>query len=115
MTMDATRETRVTIGHADIDRPTALTEQGVAAAPARRETNALLRPYEHVPARIDLYAVNPKTAYGAARSARMDFSGYDRVDDFELNEVLWRSIKGAEAALPPAVRRAIADRPVARD
>lgn len=46
--MDATRETRVTIGHADIDRPTALTEQGVAAAPARRETNALLRPYEHV-------------------------------------------------------------------
>ena len=24
----------------------------------------------------------------------MDFSEYDRIDDFELNEILWRSIKG---------------------
>jgi YVTN family beta-propeller protein len=70
-----------------------------------------LAPYTHVPARIDLNAVNPKNAYGAARSARMDFSDYDRVDDFELNEILWRSIKGADAPLPPAVRRAIANRP----
>jgi YVTN family beta-propeller protein len=73
-----------------------------------------LRPYEHTDARIDLAAVNPKTAYGAKRSARLDFSEYDRADDFELNEILWRSIKGADAPLPPAVRRAIADRPVSR-
>jgi YVTN family beta-propeller protein len=73
------------------------------------------RPYEHAEAQIDLTALNPKTAYGAKRSARMDFSEYDRADDFELNEILWRSIKGADAPLPPAVRRAIADRPVSRD
>ena len=41
----------------------------------------------------------------------MDFSDYDLADDFELNEILWRSIKGADSPLPPAVRRAIADRP----
>jgi YVTN family beta-propeller protein len=71
-----------------------------------------LASYVHVPARIDLNAINPKTAYGAERSARMDFSDYDRVDDFELNEILWRAIKGKNAPTPPAVRRAIANRPI---
>ena len=41
----------------------------------------------------------------------MDFSEYDNLDDFALNEILWRSIKGENAPLPPAVRRAIAYRP----
>ncbi len=70
-----------------------------------------LTPYKHEPARIDLNAINPKTAYGAERSSKMDFSDYDRINDFELNEILWRAIKGQEAPLPPAVRRAIAFRP----
>jgi YVTN family beta-propeller protein len=72
-----------------------------------------LRPYRHEPARIPLDTLNTQKSYGAARSARMDFREYDRVDDFELNEILWRAIKGHDAPLPPAVRRAIADRPVA--
>jgi hypothetical protein len=70
-----------------------------------------LTPYTHESARIDLGALNPKNAYGAERSAKLDFSDYDLVDDWELNEILWRSIKGADAPLPPAVRRAIANRP----
>jgi hypothetical protein len=45
-----------------------------------------------------------------ASSSRKDFSEYDRIDDFELNEILWRAIKGPDAPLPPAVRRAIAYR-----
>jgi YVTN family beta-propeller protein len=72
-----------------------------------------LTAYTHEAARIDVSATNPKNAYGAERSAKMDFSDYDLVDDFELNEILWRSIKGVDAPLPPAVRRAIADRPLA--
>ncbi len=71
-----------------------------------------LRPYRHVENLVNLEATNPKTAYGAERSAKMDFSDYDKVDDFELNEILWRAIKGRDAPVPPAVRRAIADRPV---
>jgi hypothetical protein len=70
-----------------------------------------LTPYVHEPARIDLEAVNTPVAYGAERSNRMDFSEYDRIDDFELNEILWRAVKGADAPIPPAVRRAIAYRP----
>ena len=71
-----------------------------------------LTPYTHEKARIDLDAKNDKKAYGAERSAKMDFSDYDLVDDFELNEILWRSIKGPKAPLPPTVRRAIANRPM---
>jgi hypothetical protein len=70
-----------------------------------------LRSYQHEPSRIDLNALNPATAYGADRSRKMDFSDYDKVDDFELNEILWRAVKGKDAPLPPAVRRAIANRP----
>lgn len=71
-----------------------------------------LTPYKHEAARINLNAINEKTAYGAERSLKMDFTEYDRIDDFELNEILWRSIKGKDAPLPPAARRAIAYRKV---
>lgn len=71
-----------------------------------------LAPYKHEAARINLNAINEKTAYGAERSLKMDFTEYDRIDDFELNEILWRSIKGKDAPLPPAARRAIAYRQV---
>jgi len=70
-----------------------------------------LTPYTHEPARIDLDAVNTPMAYGAERSMKMDFDEYDRIDDFELNEILWRAIRGKDTPIPPAVRRAIAFRP----
>jgi YVTN family beta-propeller protein len=91
-----------------------LSQYDAAARPmfASFTDKADLAPYTHEKARIDLDATNPKTAYGALRSQKMDFSEYDKVDDFELNEILWRSIKGVNAELPPPVRRAIANRPV---
>jgi YVTN family beta-propeller protein len=67
-------------------------------------------PYTHEEPRIDLNAKNGQLAYGAERSKRMDFSEYDRIDDFELNEILWHAVKGKDAPMPPAVRRAIAYR-----
>jgi YVTN family beta-propeller protein len=70
-----------------------------------------LTPYSHEKAGIDLDAVNTRAAYGVERSNKMDFSDYDLVDDFELNEILWRSIKGLDTPLPATVRRAIANRP----
>jgi hypothetical protein len=74
------------------------------------EAEPNLAPYVHEKARINLAEVNTKLAYGADRSSKMDFTEYDRIDDFELNEILWRSIRGAGAPIPPAVRRAIAHR-----
>ncbi|WP_165246372.1 bifunctional YncE family protein/alkaline phosphatase family protein [Paludisphaera soli] len=74
-----------------------------------------LTPYDHLPARIDLNARNTELAYGADRSSKMDFSEYDRIDDFELNEILWHAIKGPDAPQPPYVRRAIAYRPLRKE
>lgn len=84
-----------------------------AAAPPMHNAFALqpdMTPYEHVDAQIDLDMKNSTTAYGAERSMQMDFSEYDRIDDFELNEILWRAVMGPNAPIPPAVRRAIAVR-----
>ena len=69
-----------------------------------------MTPYDHLPPEIDLDEKNSPLAYGAERSMKMDFSEYDRIDDFELNEILWRSIMGEHSPIPPAVRRAIAIR-----
>ncbi len=93
-----------------------LSQYDAAASPmfASFTAAADATPYVHVPAKVDLNAVNTATAYGAERSSKMDFSEYDKVDDFALNEILWRSIKGEHAPLPPAVRRAIAYRPASR-
>jgi hypothetical protein len=90
-----------------------LSQYDAAATPmfASFTDKADLAPYQHESARIKLDATNTKLAYGAERSLKMDFSDYDLVDDFELNEILWRAVKGADAPLPPAVRRAIAYRP----
>jgi len=93
-----------------------LSQYDAAARPmfASFTDRAELTPYQAVPAHIALDSVNAKTAYGAARSSRMDFSDYDRVDAFELNEILWHAIKGKDAPLPPAVRQAIADQALTR-
>jgi YVTN family beta-propeller protein len=89
-----------------------LSQYDAAARPmfASFTDRADLAPYAHEQARINPDEVNAPTAYGADRSMKMDFDEYDRIDDFELNEILWRSIKGQDAPVPPAVRRAIAYR-----
>ena len=49
--------------------------------------------------RIALDQRNPAATAAAARSNKMDFSQADEVDDDELNDILWRSIRKSE---PPA-------------
>ena len=51
------------------------------------------------PARIPLDERNPAASATAARSARLDFSEADRIDDDELNDILWRAIRNTD---PPA-------------
>ncbi|HET7813244.1 MAG TPA: alkaline phosphatase family protein [Candidatus Baltobacteraceae bacterium] len=46
------------------------------------------KPFALLPARTDVHAVNLKTAYGAQRSARLDFSRPDAADEDVLNDVL---------------------------
>ena len=89
-----------------------LSQFDAAATPmfASFTDKADLTPYAHVGAKIPLDTLNTALSYGAFRSSKMDFSEYDKVDDFELNEILWRAVKGENAPMPPAVRRAVAYR-----
>jgi hypothetical protein len=57
-------------------------------------TEATLAAYSSLPARVDLMARNPSTGEGAQRSARLDWSEYDLADFDELNDILWKAIKG---------------------
>ncbi|PYT22940.1 MAG: hypothetical protein DMG57_33595 [Acidobacteria bacterium] len=51
--------------------------------------------------RVPLNERNPKEAATAARSGRMDFSQEDRIDDDELNDILWSAIRGQSTPPPP--------------
>jgi DNA-binding beta-propeller fold protein YncE len=63
-------------------------------------------PYEHVVPDTDMKAKNTATAWGAKLSEKMDFTVEDAADDLLLNEVIWRSVRGPHAPMPPPVRAA---------
>ncbi len=60
------------------------------------------RPYAAEKPRIRLDERNPAANPTAARSLRLDFSEADRIDDDELNDILWRALRRDEP--PPPVR-----------
>ncbi len=57
-------------------------------------------PYAKLDATIDINELNTQTTYGAKESLNMDFSDYDRTPMFALNEILWKSIRGADSEMP---------------
>jgi hypothetical protein len=61
-------------------------------------------PFAHLDARVSLDEKNGESAYGAGASKGFDLAEADRVPDAEMNEILWRSIRGANAPLPAIVR-----------
>ena len=65
-----------------------------------------LTAYAHTPAQIDMTEKNTKDAFGAAMSEKFDLTKEDAADDLLFNEVIWRSVKGANAKMPPPARAA---------
>ncbi|HYP14426.1 MAG TPA: bifunctional YncE family protein/alkaline phosphatase family protein [Bryobacteraceae bacterium] len=64
-------------------------------------------PYTAEKPRVSLDERNPAGTALAARSAKLDFSEADRIDDDEMNEILWRALRTSE---PPAPVRSIFSR-----
>ena len=62
--------------------------------------------YTAVKPLIDIEAKNVAGTYGAERSMEFDFAIEDDIPDVELNEIIWKSIKGADSNMPPPVRSA---------
>ncbi len=65
-----------------------------------------LRPYKALPVTVDLLERNPRTAWGADLSQKMDFTKEDAADDIVLNEVIWRSVRGPNSPMPGPTRAA---------
>ena len=61
--------------------------------------------YTHVKPSIDLEERNVKTAWGARESLAMDLTEFDRAPMFEMNEILWKSVHGADSEMPVPVHR----------
>lgn len=55
--------------------------------------------------KIDLDAKNTDKSYGAKLSSKMDFSVWDEAPMGLLNEVLWKTMKGADSPMPAPVHR----------
>jgi len=79
-----------------------------AAAPMRSVFRSApdATPFTARAARVPLDETNGVAAWGGAESARMNLAEADRAPDLELNEIVWRSVRGADCPMPPPVRAA---------
>jgi hypothetical protein len=55
---------------------------------------------------VDIHATNNALAWGADVSSQLDLDSPDAADDLILNEIVWRSVRGANSPMPPPVRAA---------
>ena len=60
-----------------------------------------LAPYNAEKPRIALDDRTPAASPTAARSSRLDFSEEDRIDEDELNDILWTALRGSSPPPPP--------------
>jgi len=63
-----------------------------------------LRAYDAAPANIDLNEKNGFNAWGG--KIKMNFAVEDAADDYLLNEVIWKSVRGADSPMPAPVHAA---------
>jgi DNA-binding beta-propeller fold protein YncE len=85
-----------------------MSQYDAAAAPMYGSFQAtpVLTPFTHREARVSLDEKNDASAPGAAASMAMDLDEPDRAPDLELNEIIWRAVRGPAATMPPPVRAA---------
>ena len=68
-------------------------------------TEAQVTTFDVIPPKIDVNAKNKAGDYGSEESRKMDFSDVDRAPMHALNEIIWKSVKGADSPMPPPVHR----------
>jgi len=68
-------------------------------------TTPLVTPFNVIQPLVDVNEMNTEKSYGAKESTKMDFSEPDRAPMYALNEIIWKSIKGADSPMPAPVHR----------
>jgi hypothetical protein len=84
-----------------------MTQYDAAAAPMYSSFSTLpdLLPYTALPPSWDVMEKNKPTAWGAKESMEMALDEVDQAPMRELNEIIWRSVKGPNSAMPAPVHR----------
>ncbi|MCX6608042.1 MAG: hypothetical protein NTV52_31260, partial [Acidobacteria bacterium] len=84
-----------------------MSQYDAAATPmyAAMGTKADLTPFTHEKARIDLDAKNTALAWGAKESMAMNLDEYDAAPMLALNEIIWKSVRGAKSEMPLPIAR----------
>lgn len=85
-----------------------MTQYDAAATPMWRSFTGTpdFTKYTAVPCNIDLNEKNVANTVSARRSALLDFTEVDKIDDRLFNEILWKGLKGESAEVPAPTRSA---------
>ena len=85
-----------------------MSQLDAAAAPmyGAFQATPVLTAYTALAARVPLDERNGPDAPGAAASMRMNFEEADLAPELELNEIIWKSVRGKDSVMPPPVRAA---------
>ena len=68
-------------------------------------------PFAVATPRVSVTEINAPSAFGAEASMKMNLEEADMAPEIELNEIIWRSVRGAHSPMPPPKRAAfIAER-----
>lgn len=84
-----------------------MSQYDAAAMPmyAAFDTKPVVSQFNVIKPRINVNEFNQKNAFGAELSNHMDFSQPDLAPMHALNEIIWKSVKGADSQMPPPVHR----------
>ena len=84
-----------------------MTQYDAAAPPmyAAFRTTPVLTPYNAVAPKYDVDERNTERAWGARESMEMDLDEVDRAPMFALNQIIWKSVRGADSEMPAPVHR----------
>ena len=84
-----------------------MTQYDAAAMPMYESfgETADLRPYTALPPQWDVNEKNKPTDFGARASLEMNLDEIDEAPMREFNEIIWKSVKGANSEMPAPVHR----------
>jgi hypothetical protein len=84
-----------------------MTQYDAAAMPMYNSfgTVSNLVPYQTMLPKIDVNEKNTQLAWGAKASMAMNLDEVDEAPMFALNEIVWKSVKGADSEMPAPVHR----------
>jgi hypothetical protein len=64
-------------------------------------------PFNHIVPKVNLFEKNTKETASSRLSEKFDFSKEDSVPDLELNQVIWKAVRGEDSEMPAPRRAAI--------